>query len=183
MTLSAGYTRGLDVLGTKDMETAFDVARVVNKTAGGLLSAVYGPGVGQGAEKLTELWLDPLQVELTKKPVPKKPLTDAEKKTAAEKAIADAQAMKVKADLNPSDVKLAEEAKVAAKKAVSLAADANIFPTPAGKDEKGAPAGSGVAAGAGTPTSAKKMIWPIVAGVGGGVGVLTILGLLLRSKR
>ena len=130
MSFSKSYACGLDVLGaSNDMDTAFDVSRVVNKTLGGILNAFY-PGVGTAAEKVTELWLDPLQVELTKKPVPKKPLTDAEKKVVAEKAIADALAAKVKAEASPKDAKLATEAKEAAQKAVSLAAEAKIFATP-----------------------------------------------------
>ena len=133
--------------GNKDpMDTAFVVARDVDKGLAGILNAVI-PGVGTAASQVTQLWLDPLQQEITKKPVVKdnKPSaflapaggaggaqgggsgTEAEKKVLAEKAILEAAASKAKADAKPGDAVLAAAAQSDAAKAQTLAVEAKIL--------------------------------------------------------
>jgi hypothetical protein len=147
------YDFGCAVLGASgDMDTAFTVSRQVNKGLGGIINAIV-PGLGGAASGITEMWLDPLQKEVTHKPVVKEP-TDAEKKAAADKD-------KAAADKKDAD---------------KLAAAQKILATP------GAGGASGVSVPVPqTKSSSPLKPWLIGGGVvAGGAAVLVVVKLLTR---
>lgn len=172
----------------KGMDTAFVVARDVSKGFAGILNAVV-PGVGTAASGITQMWMDPLQQEITKKPVVKdnKPSafltpaagagaasgggsTEEKKVVLAEKAVLEAQAAKAKADAKPGDVKLAAEAKAAVEKAKVLAVEAKIL-LPVSPSSTGATLSS---------VPAKNSVWPKIAIGSAVVGGVAIIALVLK---
>lgn len=99
-----------------DMKAAFAVSHDVNKGLGGILNAVY-PGVGTAATGITNMWLDPLQGELTKTPAQggamggtPAQIEAAKKKEAAEKAAAEAMIANTRAVALTVDAKKAADA-------------------------------------------------------------------------